>query len=101
MARYLGLFFLLVSAAGSADDRYIQGKVVSLSGSDLGIHVRLNTGKPLDCKNSPGDSILVKPDYIGALYLAPASLGKQVGIFADFDPLHRECVAKDFQIKSP
>lgn len=110
MTRYVALILLALSVNGASassyaddrvNDRYAQGKVIALTGSDEGVHIRLDSGKPPVCKEAPNSSLLVKPRYIGAFQLASISLGKDVGIYADYEPLQMECVVKTLEIKKP
>ncbi|MBU3070649.1 hypothetical protein KOI40_12525 [Aestuariicella sp. G3-2] len=88
------LVLLLISAASHGDDRSIRGKVISLTGDDIGIRLRLDSGVPPECRAASRQEILVKPNYPGAFHLAQNALGVAVEIEADYEPLQRECVAK-------
>ena len=85
---------LMLSSYCLADDRQIIGRVINLAASSGGISFRLDSGIPNICSQSPSTYIEVKANNIGALHLISSVMDKQIEVFADYDPIHMECVAK-------
>ncbi|WP_439135527.1 hypothetical protein [Pseudomaricurvus sp.] len=100
MTRFGILLLLLIAGLSHADDGTIRGKVIAVSGDDVGIRLTLDSGLPPECQTSSGSEILVKPTYPGVFHLAQSSLGINVEIQADYEPLQRECVAKEITLKA-